>query len=135
MTGALPAAKPTAHPDPDPNLGETDIWADNTVPTNAKVAPSAMASDGDNLDNDDFTGSGKEDAKTGLYALEKADLFNILCIPPYLANNDPYLVSGDVDPALVATAADYCESAARCCWLTRRHHGQARTQPKVGVVG
>ena len=52
---------------------------------------------------DDFTGSGKQNAKQGLYALRKADLFNILCIPPYLE-------SGDVDNAsLVAEAAVFCE--------------------------
>ena len=100
MTGVLPASKPAAHP--DLALGETDIWADHATPTNAKVASSALASDGGNLDNNDFTGSGKENAKTGLYALKKADLFNILCIPPYLA-------SGNVDTPLVATAASYCE--------------------------
>ena len=100
MTGVLPASKPAAHP--DLAAGETDIWADNATPTNAKVAASAMASDGGNLDNNDFTGSGKENAKTGLYALKKADLFNILCIPPYLA-------TGNIDTALVGTAASYCE--------------------------
>ena len=102
MTGALPASKPTAHPDPDPTKGETDIWADNSVATNTKVASSAMASDGDNLNDKDFTGSGKEGAKTGLYALEKADLFNILCIPSYLATSD-------VDTPLIGSAAAYCE--------------------------
>jgi hypothetical protein len=40
--------------------------------------------------------------KTGLYALEKADLFNILCIPPYLA-------TGDVDTSVVGGATAYCE--------------------------
>jgi phage tail sheath protein FI len=102
MTGVLPASKPAAHP--DLAAGETDIWADNATATNAKVASSAMASDGGHLDNNDFTGSGKENAKTGLYALKKADLFNILCIPPYLA-------TGNVDTALVGTAAAYCEQS------------------------
>jgi phage tail sheath protein FI len=41
--------------------------------------------------------------KQGLYALEQADLFNLLCIPPYTA-------SGDVETALVSAAATYCES-------------------------
>lgn len=99
---SLPAAKPTAHPDPDKTLKESDIWADNTVATNAKVAASAQAADGGNLTVDDFTGDGKEDGKQGLYSLKKADLFNILCIPPYLA-------SGDVDATLVDTAAKFCE--------------------------
>jgi phage tail sheath protein FI len=41
-------------------------------------------------------------AKTGLYALEKADLFNLLCIPPYSA-------TGDVDLSIVTAAGDYCK--------------------------
>jgi len=49
-----------------------------------------------------FTGPGKENAKQGLYALRKADLFNILCIPPYTAE-------GNVEASLVAEAAVYCE--------------------------
>jgi len=41
--------------------------------------------------------------KTGIFALEDADLFNILCIPPYLA-------TGDVDyNTVISTAAAYCE--------------------------
>lgn len=100
MTGGLPLTTPAAHSDLAVN--ETDIWADNVNPTNDKVATSAMASDGGNLDNNDFTGTGNEGLKTGLYALEKADLFNILCIPPYL-------VTGDVDAPLLGSAAAYCE--------------------------
>jgi uncharacterized protein len=103
MTGTLPAAKPARHPEPDKSKNESDIWADNTVATNTKVADADKASDGTELDSNDFTGIGKEDKKEGLYALKKADLFNILCIPPYLA-------SGDVDPALVGAAAVYCEN-------------------------
>jgi hypothetical protein len=38
-------------------------------------------SDGDNLTSSEFTGS--QEAKTGIYAFEKTDIFNILCIPPY----------------------------------------------------
>ncbi len=44
---------------------------------------------------------GSVDAKTGLYALLKADLFNILCIPP------PTLQT-DVPPSLWAEAAAFC---------------------------
>ncbi|HXI23149.1 MAG TPA: hypothetical protein VNG71_04675, partial [Pyrinomonadaceae bacterium] len=43
--------------------------------------------------------------KKGLYALEQADLFNILCIPPYRNPTDPL----DVDVNLVSAAAAYCE--------------------------
>ena len=102
MTGALPGAKPAKHPDPDKTKNENDVWADNTVATNTKVMEVDQASDGGYLDVNDFTGTGKEDKKEGLYALKRADLFNILCIPPYLQ-------TGDVDTALVGTAAAYCE--------------------------
>jgi phage tail sheath protein FI len=52
--------------------------------------------------SEDFIGPGKEGSKSGLYSLEKTDLFNILCIAPYLATND-------VDASLVTAAATYCE--------------------------
>ena len=51
----------------------------------------------------DFTPTGAQSDKKGLYALEQADLFNLLCIPPYLAIGDV-----DVDVSLVGTAAAYC---------------------------
>jgi phage tail sheath protein FI len=83
--------------------GQSDLWADNKPPTNTKVADVGQASDGGWLTVGDFTSTGKQDAKTGLYALLKADLFNILCIPPYLE-------AGDVDnDSLVAAAAQFCE--------------------------
>jgi phage tail sheath protein FI len=95
MTNALPAAKPGKHDDPAPHK---KLWDDNG--TSSKVTD--VATDGSYLDDGDFTGAGKEAAKQGLYALQDADLFNILCIPPYPA-------SGDVTPALVSSAAAYCE--------------------------
>ena len=83
------------------DTGKT-IWDDNAAPTNSKVAASDQASNGSALNSDDFIGSGKRDAKQGLYALRKADLFNLLCLPPYLE-------AGDVDTNLVTEAAVYCE--------------------------
>jgi phage tail sheath protein FI len=57
--------------------------------------------DGDGLRSDEFLGS--EAGKTGIYALEKADIFNLLCIPPYKddRNVDYNMI---IDPA-----AAYCE--------------------------
>jgi Bacteriophage tail sheath protein len=70
----------------------------------AKKALLDAVSDGLDLTKaDDFTPPNGQAIKHGLYALENADLFNILCIPPYLS-------SGDVNAALVAEAADYCET-------------------------
>lgn len=41
--------------------------------------------------------------KTGIYALDNADLFNLLCIPPYDDSADP------VPAGAYATALDYCK--------------------------
>ena len=54
------------------------------------------------LSDANFFGPGMETAKTGLFALEKADLFNLMCIPPYTASND-------VSTALIAQAVAYCK--------------------------
>ncbi len=48
------------------------------------------------------TDANLETNKQGLYALEKVDIFNILCIPPYLDN-------GNVDDKVITDAAIYCE--------------------------
>jgi phage tail sheath protein FI len=63
-----------------------------------------MANDGLSLDNSSFGTQGNKD---GLYALEKIDLFNLLCIPPYKIGSDGDI--SEVDSALVDTAAKYCE--------------------------
>jgi phage tail sheath protein FI len=60
------------------------------------------ASDGERLEEADFTGEGKDAGKTGLYALKKVDLFNLLCIPPYKSD-------GNVDMSLITDAAKYCQ--------------------------
>jgi phage tail sheath protein FI len=99
-SATLPTTPPTVSAETVDD-GNT-VWDDNTSPTCYSVATSGEASDGEDLEEDDFTGSGKETAKEGLYALEKADLFNILCIPPYLS-------AGDVDTSLLEDAIPYCE--------------------------
>jgi len=76
-----------------------------TILSPAKVNPSPVwattGDDGGDLDDNDFIGPGTEVSKTGLYALEKTDLFNLLSIPPY--HDD------DVNTDVVAAAAAYCE--------------------------
>ncbi|MGH9856131.1 MAG: phage tail sheath family protein, partial [Blastocatellia bacterium] len=67
-----------------------------------KKATADSGSDGAAIDQNDFTGTGKETAKAGLFALEKADLFNLLCIPPYKDDSN-------IDSDLVGKAAKYCE--------------------------
>ena len=61
--------------------------------------PADEGSDGDRLTVQDYNGSEKN--QTGLYALEKADLFNLLCIPPDIRD-------GDTDLGVYSTALAYC---------------------------
>jgi hypothetical protein len=90
--GAVPAARPTASTPPA-------AGADPFGPTTSSGV-GVPASDGVALAAADYLGS--EVSKTGLYALENADIFNLLCIPPYTA-------STDVEAHVWAAAAAYCE--------------------------
>ena len=96
LTDEPPADIPAAHLEPDGK----NIWEDDTLSTG--VDDPAKASDGQRLDQNSFAGTGKKAAKKGLYALENADQFNLLCIPPYLSDNN-------IDSDLIGIAAKYCE--------------------------
>ncbi|HEY4086591.1 MAG TPA: phage tail sheath subtilisin-like domain-containing protein [Bryobacteraceae bacterium] len=92
-------------------LGNDEVPGSRPAETITAGSPPAAApvqgqngDDGDALTDDDFVGVGTQANKKGLYALENADLFNILCIPPY--NNDDQ----DVSTHLVGLAAAYCET-------------------------
>lgn len=78
------------------------VWDDNAAATNTKVTTSNAASDGQVLTDTQFNGAGLEAAKRGLFALENADLFNLLVIPPYRTD-------ATVDAGVVTAAAAYCE--------------------------
>jgi phage tail sheath protein FI len=120
---ALPAARPGAHADAP--AGKS-IWDDNDPATNSKVADAAKAAKGLELNQDSFTGAGKEADKKGLYALENADLFNLLCLPPYLA-------SGDVDASLVTAAGAYCEKRRAMLIVDPPTSWTDKDQAKAGI--
>jgi phage tail sheath protein FI len=64
-----------------------------------RVCVTTQGSDGAAVTETQVAGSAS--GKTGMFALEKADIFNLLCIPPFA-------LGGDVPPSLLATAASYC---------------------------
>jgi uncharacterized protein len=64
-------------------------------------SPPESGSDGGDLESSDYQGN--QDQKTGLFALEKASLFNLLCIPPFTRG-------GDTSTAVYDAALTYCES-------------------------
>ena len=99
VTGTLPTTRP-AHSTPNP-AGVVTPGQDPFGNSTSTGVTTGIASDGIALDTIDYSGSSAN--KQGIYALEKADLFNILCIPPYTS-------STDVAGTLWATAATYCEA-------------------------
>lgn len=122
-TGALPENRPGKHADPGP--GE-DLWGDNDPVTNTKVEENDKASDGEVLTKDNFIGEGTAAGKKGLYALEETDLFNLLCIPPYL-------VSGDVDKDVVTAAASYCEKRRAMLLVDAKAGWTTKDKAKAGI--
>jgi uncharacterized protein len=85
---------------PNENLIDPVTQRPTAVPATA-----GSGSDGDPIEDDQFddpANPNMRDSKLGIYALEKADLFNLLCIPSY--TND-----GNVDTRIVGVAANYCE--------------------------
>lgn len=93
------AARPPAHGDDYDRAQFKSVWEDPG--THIAATP-----DSGNDGNDLADVLGAEKNKTGMYALEKADIFNLLCIPPY-AGSDVAAMQ-DVDSAVWAEAAAYC---------------------------
>jgi phage tail sheath protein FI len=88
-----------------PGVRPAETYTTILSPPQVKPAPvwATPGDDGNALTDNDFIGPGTDSNKTGLYALENVDLFNLLSIPPYSNNNS------DVSTTLVGTAAQYCE--------------------------
>jgi phage tail sheath protein FI len=84
----------TSRPNVVPNIGS---------PPHPNPIAAIGGSDGSALTKANFFGAGMQAAKQGVFALEKADLFNLLCIPPYTTAND-------VDTDLLAAAVAYCRT-------------------------
>ncbi|MEP7187087.1 MAG: phage tail sheath subtilisin-like domain-containing protein, partial [Rhodanobacter sp.] len=91
----LPAtAIPTAHLAPD--SGKT-VWEQEKSSTG--VADGDQAADSAAIDDAAYLGD--PDAKTGIYALKKTDLFNLLCIPPDVRD-------GNTSPTVYQSAMTFC---------------------------
>ena len=91
--------------------------AETQAKTTLETVKQTMAdsvSDGLALTINDFLPPNSKKEKKGMHALEGADLFNILCIPPYKDNN--------VDKNLLSAAVAYCEER-RAILLVEPHSG------------
>jgi phage tail sheath protein FI len=97
--------KEIADPAADVTTDKAAVSTAQELLDDALSKASDAISDGTPLALLDFIPQNGETDKTGLYALEHSDLFNLLVIPPYRPVTDTI----DVDPALIAAAAAYCE--------------------------
>jgi uncharacterized protein len=97
ITGTMPAERPAANVT-GTGAQRVVTWID---------ADTGSGSDGSAIDDNDVIG--EEDPKTGIYALNRADLFNILCIPP-LARDSSVLPSNwtATSPAIYQAALTLC---------------------------
>ncbi len=119
VTKAEKTLKEAKESDPD-----GDHSALITAVDNAKKL--LKASDGSPLDQSVFTGPGLEGQKKGLFALEHVDLFNLLCLPPYLASHD-------VDKSLIAKAVSYCEKRRAMLLVDSPSSWTDKDKAKAGI--
>jgi Bacteriophage tail sheath protein len=81
---------PTQRPDPHDDLQPGQDPFDPAAPPGLFTAfPSAGAGSGEDGEQGDTDLVPAADDGTGVYALARADIFNLLCIPPYLPPDDP----------------------------------------------
>ncbi len=95
--------------------GSSLVRVDGALQTNrppdtaAGAAATGASNDGDPITQVEIsTASGMQDAKRGMYALEKTDLFNLLVIPPYKGTGD--LGTLDVDNDVVTNGLVYAKA-------------------------
>lgn len=120
--------KQNADPSADVTAEKAAVTAAKTALDTALTAASAAVSDGLALAVPDFLPANGQTNKQGLYALEQADLFNILCIPPYHSSVDPI----DVDPNLVSSAVAYCEQRRAMMVLDSPKDWTTKDKAKAG---
>jgi phage tail sheath protein FI len=97
IDGAVPAALPTASGDPPAGKDPLDVDPSST-------AFGADGVDGTDLDDNSISLASLESGRRGLWMLDHADLFNILCIPPLSATTEVGIATWD---AAVKYAADH----------------------------
>ena len=90
---------------PRPHAGTPgNPWRDDA----SSSGISAPGHDGEALALHSFAGDLHAASRTGLYALDQVDAFNLLCLAPCLAAGDA--PAQDLSPELMAEAARYCET-------------------------
>jgi phage tail sheath protein FI len=92
----VPDTRPNAHDAIDP--GEDPFDPESS----GRFDPLTGGLDGDPIGRDQLTATTLREVKRGIYALENADLFNLLYIPPFTREDD-------VDSGTLGEALAYCK--------------------------
>src|SRR5262249_37799714 len=100
--------------------------------------PIPIPSDGSGADGPGLAASdyeGDQDKKSGIFALEKADLFNLLCIPADERD-------GDTAPSVYQAASQYCHERRAMlivdspnAWSANKETAAAAAQQGLGSLG
>jgi len=100
-----------------------------TNPAQYKVGAGTAGNDGTPPDANALLGSAAATPPTGMYALDKVSLFNILCLPRIakVTGTDAF-VAGQVD-TVISTATTYCEN--RRAFLILDTPSDQNTLPKI----
>jgi len=94
--GTVPALRPAAH-------GNPPAGADPLLDNASSTMFTTTGNEGIAITDNQISLATLEAAKQGIWALQKADLFNLLCIPPL--TREP---GGDVNSQTRSAAAAYC---------------------------
>ena len=113
-------------------LAKAALTAAQTAADGAKKTVLDALSDGGNLKATDFLPAQGETDKHGLYALDQADLFNLLCIPPYASTD---MENFDVDAVVVSAATAYCEKRRAIHLIDPPSSWTTKDTAKGGIVG
>ena len=93
---------------PAPDAGATEFEDNPDIPALSNAIAAITATDGGNIGDSEIMGSGVV-PKTGLHALDDADIINLLCIPPYDSATSGEVLNGDVSDQVRAAALAYAK--------------------------
>jgi phage tail sheath protein FI len=104
-----PDDQPVVSPADQPTDIEAIVGVGN-FPRDYKVEESlaGLGSDSDTLQPDDYMLEDVDGTKHGILALDKTDIFNILCIPPDQRNPADLVSWDNTDPGVFSDALGYC---------------------------
>ncbi len=98
LAAPVPVARPAATPDAAPGIDPMTV-------TPGSVAFNADGDNGTTISDNEISAPTLQANKRGIWALEKTDLFNLLCIPPF-----SFDATGDIGAQTRSAAADYCRT-------------------------